>query len=549
MKRAAALLALALAAGCARGEELHRSRWLAADGAISPVLVSDAPRWLREREAFVRDASRRFAALQPRLPVVYHLDQDFVAAARSRRSIEVVDDCNGQELCGVAADELPQAWNAADLRAMFTASSDPQLWREAYAVALLGRFEWEDVDAWTADLLRAGVVPTPARDVNGERRIAIPVLASLIRFADPKHELTLAKAREAVAHVNEAAWRASLAKVQPRPPTADRRPLLHGATLSVMNRPERHLIANGSRVELERLRSIGYDAISLVPFGGQRGYGGTEIRRYDSAPFGETDLSMALGAARAHRLGMRVMLKPHLWTEGAGGGDPTHIDPAEGRWDLWFASYERFLIHHALLARAIGAEWLAVGTELTRSESRPEWLPLIARVRALYHGRLTYAANFDACERTPFWDRLDAVGVDAYFPLSRNESATDEELRLGAAAVVARLEALWRKAGRSIVLTELGYASRAAPWVEPWNERRTEEPSAADQTRAFGAMLGALSRSRAVSGFFIWKYESDPTWRDERGYLPKGKPAEDVIRRYLGSDLCFTLSGTGKRKV
>src|SRR5947207_4628278 len=118
MRHIAALLALALAAAPCGAAELHRSRWLVADGAISPLLVRDAQRWLGEREAFVRDASRRFAALQPRLPVVYHLDEDFVAAARSRRSIEVVDDCNAGQLCGVATDELPRAWDAADLRAM-----------------------------------------------------------------------------------------------------------------------------------------------------------------------------------------------------------------------------------------------------------------------------------------------------------------------------------------------------------------------------------------------------------------------------------------------
>jgi hypothetical protein len=242
---------------------------------------------------------------------------------------------------------------------------------------------------------------------------------------------------------------------------------------------------------------------------------------------------MALGSARAHRLGMRVLLKPHLWTEGAGGGDPTRIEPEGGRWDLWFASYERFLIHHALLARAIGAEWLAIGTELKRSESRPEWLPLIAKVRAIYHGRITYAANFDSFETVPFWGRLDAIGVDAYFPLSPKEDATDDELRAGAAAAVRRLEAVARRAGRPVILTELGYTSRRAPWIEPWNERRTGAPGAADQARAFEAMLAAATRSKAVQGFFIWKYESAPAYRDELGFLPRGKPAEAVIKRFL----------------
>jgi hypothetical protein len=498
MHRAAAVLLTISVSVAAAAGELHRSRWLIADGKISPLLVRDAAAWLRTREAFIRTQSARFPSA--RLPVVYHLDEDFLAAARARRSIEVVDDC-GPALCGVATDELAEAWEVADMRAMFSAPSDPPEVREARAVALLGRFEGEPLDSWVADIRRAGLTDST------DRRVVVPLLAAKMAAG-------------------------SRARGGPAGEPALRFPL-RGATFSVRNRPEKHIIANGSREELARLKNLGFDAVSLIPFGGQRGYGGTEIRRYDSSPFAETDLSMALGSARAHRLGMRVLLKPHIWTEGAGGGDPTRIEPEGGRWDLWFASYERFLIHHALLARAIGAEWLAIGTELKRTESRPEWLPLIAKVRAVYHGRITYAANFDSFETVPFWSRLDAVGVDAYFPLSPKEDATDAELRAGAAAVVQRLEAVSRRAGRPVILTELGYASRRAPWVEPWNERRTGAPGAVDQARAFEAMLGAAARSKAVQGFFIWKYESDPAHRDELGFLPKGKPAEEVIKRFL----------------
>jgi len=83
------------------------------------------------------------------------------------------------------------------------------------------------------------------------------------------------------------------------------------------------------------------------------------------------------------------------------------------------------------------------------------------------------------------------------------------------------------------VLTELGYPASAAPWVEPWHEERGGTPHPEEQARAFQAMLGALGKSRALRGFFVWKYESDPAARDGAGYLPKEKPAEAVIRSYL----------------
>jgi hypothetical protein len=46
-------------------------------------------------------------------------------------------------------------------------------------------------------------------------------------------------------------------------------------------------------------------------------------------------------------------------------------------------------------------------------------------------------------------------------------------------------------------------------------------------------MLAAVRAHPAVRGFFIWKYESDPARSDPEGYLPKGKAAEEVIRKYL----------------
>ena len=491
--------------------------------------------WLHHREEFIHLQAARFPALHPRLPVVVHLDPDFVTAARERRSIEVVDDC-GDALCGVATDELPEAWDLSDLRAMFTPAAAPRLERDAFAAALLGAYGGEDLDGWAAGELRGGVFQR-WRDVSSEDDplVFVPVAASLIRFLDPQHTMSFAAMRKRLENVDDRQWLRKL-RSEKRAPRGERIQLpVRGATFSVVNRIERSILADSSRKEMERLRQVGYDAISLVPFAGQRGSGSTELRRFAGHPASETDLAMSLAAGRAHRLGMRVMLKPHVWSWP--GGDATRIDPGS-RWPTWFASYRRFLIHQALLARLIRADWLCIGTELTRSERRPEWNELIAMTRALFDGPITYAANFDAFEATPFWRQLDAVGVDAYFPLSRNPQATDAELRRGAAEAVGRMQRVARSVGKPVILTELGYPSTAAPWMEPWRERRDLPAAPRDQERAFAAILGALSESPSVLGFMIWKYESDPNLSDPTGYLPKGKPAESVIACHLGHKPC-----------
>jgi hypothetical protein len=483
---------------------------LATGQAERPTTIEGAqpsPQWLHERETFIRRQSERFRPLHPHLPVAYRLDESFVAAAKLRRSIEVVDDC-GPALCGVASPELPAAWDLADMRAMFTPAGAGRRQRDAFAVALLGRFEGEDPDRWAADELRAGFMRRFA-DMDDDDRVVVPVTASLIRFLDPRHELAFERMSERLrllTSAEEATWLTHLrvVVVQPARVPAGR---IRGATFSLVNRIERSTISDASGAELQRLHTIGFDAIALMPFAMQRGVHASELRRLAGSPASETDLSMAIAAVRAHRLGMRVLLKPQIW-EGS-SGDPTQIEPDD--WPAWFAAYRRFLMHEALLARAIGAEWLSVGVELSRTESRPEWRALIAEIRGVYHGGLIYAANFDAFEKTPLWPLVDAIGVEY---------------------------------GKPVILTELGYASNGAPWIEPWNEywrpdtlvcpnEDRQECVSSRQARAYEAMLGALSASRSVAGFFIWKYQSDGGERDGEGFFPKGKPAETVIRKAL----------------
>jgi hypothetical protein len=48
---------------------------------------------------------------------------------------------------------------------------------------------------------------------------------------------------------------------------------------------------------------------------------------------------------------------------------------------------------------------------------RPEyWSQLIKKIKKIYQE--TYAANWDDFDKVPFWNELDYIGIDAYFPLS-----------------------------------------------------------------------------------------------------------------------------------
>jgi hypothetical protein len=103
------------------------------------------------------------------------------------------------------------------------------------------------------------------------------------------------------------------------------------------------------------------------------------------------------------------------------------------------------------------------------------WRDLIRAVRTEYRGKVTYAANFDQYQRVGFWDDLDLIGINAYFPLrNANEPATAEVLERGWTRVFGEIDRFRREAkleDRRVLFTELGYTYRRGSTIEPWSQR------------------------------------------------------------------------------
>ncbi len=135
---------------------------------------------------------------------------------------------------------------------------------------------------------------------------------------------------------------------------------------------------------------------------------------------------------------------------------------------------------HAAWARQVA--WLDAPDPVARINDRrrlleSRWQRLVDRVREVYSGTLTYAANFDQYESVSFWDRLDLLSVNAYFPLRRRYqpglSAADLEAQLTARwrTLLRSLDAFRRARGldgRRVLFSEIGYVARANSTIEPW---------------------------------------------------------------------------------
>ncbi len=286
---------------------------------------------------------------------------------------------------------------------------------------------------------------------------------------------------------------------------------------------------------LADLHELGVNAVSLTPFTYMRDPKRPSALRFSQGAGEENDEGVVHAARTAHRLGMVVMLKPHIWIHGTWPGEIEMRDPSG--WEVFFDEYFRWIRHYAILAEIHGVESLCVGVEMSRATltQAPRWRELIDRVRKIYGGRILYAANWgEEFEGISFWDALDAVGIDCYYPLSDSSTVGDDGLRRAAAGVLDRIEAVSRRVGKPAVITEIGFTSTPACWIDPHTTRGDPGIDLGAQARCYEAYLSELLNRDRIVGVYWWKWPSslDRGGPDDRGFTPRGKPAEAVVKKW-----------------
>ncbi len=244
----------------------------------------------------------------------------------------------------------------------------------------------------------------------------------------------------------------------------------------------------------------------------------------------------------ARKLGMRIMLKPHLdLLDPRVGRQQINFGPDSAAWQVWFAEYTRVITHYAALAERLGVEYFVVGTELTGTIGEAgRWRDLIRQVRQVYTGPLTYAAlNYIEDERITWWDALDAIGIDAYYPLTLTTQPTLTQLKIGWIPGVLQLEALSRRWNRPIIFTEIGYMSADGTnqvsgfW---WLDSPVDVQEQAD---CYQAALETFQDKPWLQGMFWWSWSvfPDQGGPSDKSYSIHNKPAEEVLRRFYRADL------------
>lgn len=311
---------------------------------------------------------------------------------------------------------------------------------------------------------------------------------------------------------------------------------------------ENTLLASSSDQSIVNMNNVGIGWVALTVFWFQDDRDSAEIHE-DFHYYSASKPSLIHAIERIHAAGMKVTLKPHV--DMRTGEWRARIQPSAA----WFAAYEQFIVNWAKFARDNEVEMLCVGCEFVdAAESRQyetEWRRIVAAVRAVFSGPLTYASNHGSEQSVLWWDALDYIGIDAYYTLTGKNNPTLNEL-LGVWRARANSIESWRNRSwptMPIIFTEIGYRSYDGANAAPW-DYSTDDPAKVDlqeQVDCYNAALQTLTPRNWFYGFYWWQWDTnaDSGGKTHTGYTVQNKPAEELLADWYNNKLIggrFTFS-------
>lgn len=249
--------------------------------------------------------------------------------------------------------------------------------------------------------------------------------------------------------------------------------------------------------------------------------------------WGETDIGIITTTQLAAAKGIKTMLKPQLWISGSYTGAFTLNTETE--WQQWEGNYKSYILHFAHLADSLNIEMFCIGTELKLVvQNRPIfWSNLIDTIKTFYSGKITYAANWDDYQEVPFWNKLDYIAIDGYFPLSSSVTPAVQELVINWQSKINELNSYRISQNKEVIFSEIGYKSIDQCTYEPWNPLSNNLNTLA-QSNALQAFFEAFSNKAWFKGAFLWKWYPNHFISGgiiNKDYTPQNKPAEYIIKK------------------
>ncbi|MCR5807753.1 MAG: glycosyl hydrolase family 53 [Oscillospiraceae bacterium] len=304
------------------------------------------------------------------------------------------------------------------------------------------------------------------------------------------------------------------------------------------------LATSESERSTDRMAALGIDYCALA-------FAVTQ-ERFSSTRFGfdfrfcNTDREIEKQIESLHRRGIKVCLKPVLncedgvWRANISFPEkefPVYDEHGKKKsyWGEWFSCYTAFICHYAEIAEYTGCEMLCIGCEMVGTEHKEqEWRELIAEVRKLYHGIITYNANHGKEENVRWFDAVDIIGTSAYYPVTDGTANSLDVMLSNWQRPVGYLKKLSEKWGKKILFMEIGCRSAKGCASMPWDFVHRDNPYDEDeQANFYESALISCKDEDWFAGFFWWDWPvflpDDP---HDTGFSIYGKRAEQVLKKY-----------------
>lgn len=290
-----------------------------------------------------------------------------------------------------------------------------------------------------------------------------------------------------------------------------------------------------AKQSLARLKEIGNNSIAIVPYSFMRKPNQPSPLLINHGAGGENDESVLFSHYEAQAMGMQTMLKPQIWLRGSWPGDINMS--LEKDWMTFFDYYYRWMRHYALLAEIHGFDSLCLGVEFAKATLNREqdWRQLIQQIKGIYQGPLTYAANWgEEFEQLQFWDELDFIGINCYYPLSEELAPSKRTLKRAFTEVAQKIEKVAQTYNKPIVFTEIGFRSVEKTWANPHEGAKGRAFSEKCQSLAYEVVFETVQDKDWCQGLFWWKWPSYLAYGGEQntGFSPTGKEAEQVVAKW-----------------
>jgi len=301
-------------------------------------------------------------------------------------------------------------------------------------------------------------------------------------------------------------------------------PFIKGMTFGLMAK-KGDFAVNGTYKSFDMMReSLNINTVILPVAAWQRNAQSTEVDYKSEKTVSDWEIENMIDYA--HKNGLRVILKPMVnLTDGTMRANIDFFDsnvPSEQSWGRWFKSYQDFILHMAGIAQKTGCSIFSVGCELVQSEKREsEWRSLIAAVREVYDGFITYGTDKYKEDCVTWWDAVDLISSSGYYACG------------DIPAQVERIKDVVLKQNKPFMFLEAGCKGQAGA-VDYTNKREINTPvNSCEQAEYYKKLFCATKDLPWFFGYGLcdWPlniYSMENAGTDT-GYCVYGKEAQNVV--------------------